>query len=199
LIKELALDREGPKPLPQMCLGCHGGSYDGVTYFVNGASFLPFDVFNFLFQDQPGFRLADQQEQFRMLNQMVKATNPSPDNPHRSISYLIDVLYAGYTDRPGAQAVLEIPGGWGNHPDLYQGFVRKYCRICHTALANPTLAFDSYDDFKSVAPTVAADLCQGGTMPHAQGPFDHLVTDRFSVKVGAELQALGVGCIKVKP
>jgi hypothetical protein len=36
-------------------------------------------------------------------------------------------------------------------------------------------------------------------MPHAQGPFDHLITDRFPIKVGTELQALGIGCIKVKP
>jgi hypothetical protein len=166
---------------------------------VSGASFLPFDVYNFLFQDQAGFRLADQQEKFRLLNQMVKATNPSPDNPNHSIGYLIDVLYAGYTDKPGAQAGLDIPGGWGDHRDLFQGFVRPFCRVCHTALSNPVLAFDSYNDFKTMSPVIAADLCQGGTMPHAQGPFDHLITDRFPIKVGTELQALGIGCIKVKP
>jgi hypothetical protein len=199
LITNLALDREGPKFMPQMCLACHGGTYDTTTHRVSGASFLPFDVYNFLFQDQAGFRLADQQEKFRLLNQMVKATNPSPDNPNHSIGYLIDVLYAGYTDKPGAQAGLDIPGGWGDHRDLFQGFVRPFCRVCHTALSNPVLAFDSYNDFKTMSPVIAADLCQGGTMPHAQGPFDHLITDRFPIKVGTELQALGIGCIKVKP
>ena len=200
LITNLALDREGPKYMPQMCLACHGGKYDTNTQRVSGASFLPFDVFNFLFPDQGTFQLGFQQEQFRQLNQMVKATNPSPDNPNHSISYLIDVLYAGYGSNQYAKAVpAEVPGGWGDHPDLFQGFVRPFCRVCHTALSNPILAFDSYNDFKTMAPAIAADLCQGGTMPHAQGPFDHLVTDRFPAKVGAELQTLGVGCIKVKP
>jgi hypothetical protein len=200
LILNLALDREGPKFMPQMCLACHGGKYDTGTHRISGASFLPFDVFNFLFPDQGTFQFNFQQEQFRLLNQMVKATNPSPDNPNHSISYLIDVLYAGYGSHQYAKAVpTEVPGGWGDHPDLFQGFVRPFCRVCHTALANPILAFDSYNDFKTMAPAVAADLCQGGVMPHAQGPFDHLVTDRFPAKVAAELQALGVGCIKIKP
>jgi hypothetical protein len=199
LINNLALDREGPKFMPQMCLACHGGTYDTTTHGVSGASFLPFDVFNFLFPDQGTFQFGFQQEQFRQLNQMVKATNPSPDNPNHSISYLIDVLYAGFGSNQYAKAVpAEVPGGWGDHRDLFQGFVRPFCRVCHTALSNPVLAFDSYNDFKTMAPVIAADLCQGGLMPHAQGPYDHLITDTFPDIVRQELNALGVSCIKKK-
>src|SRR5262249_22445110 len=49
-----ALDREGFKSVPQMCMACHGGDYDTQTHEAQGASFLPFDVFSFLYSQKPG-------------------------------------------------------------------------------------------------------------------------------------------------
>src|ERR1051326_8866449 len=43
-----ALDVEGNKPMPQICMGCHQGSYGGNGTLVNGAVFLPFDVDSFI-------------------------------------------------------------------------------------------------------------------------------------------------------
>jgi hypothetical protein len=37
------LDSMGPRPHPQICTNCHGGSYDDTTHLVSGAHFLPLD------------------------------------------------------------------------------------------------------------------------------------------------------------
>jgi len=43
LAQKVALDTEGPKFLPQVCMSCHGGTYNPTTRKVDGASFLPLD------------------------------------------------------------------------------------------------------------------------------------------------------------
>lgn len=197
LLPLVALDGEGHKFVPHVCLACHGGQYNAADHGVYGSSFLPFDVFNFLYHDSPGFRLADQQDQFRELNRLVKRTNPSGQNPHRPISTMVDVMYHGQVEQSGAAPTPPVPPGWRGHEDLYLGFVGRFCRLCHMA-QKEGIDFESYDNFKSKALSVAYDLCQGGTMPHAQGPYDHLVADRFSEKVGGEMRALGINCIKPK-
>ena len=186
LIPSVALDREGPKFVPQMCLACHGGYYNAETNTVRG------DVFNFLYSESPGFRLADQEVKFRDLNLLVQSTNPSRDNPNRPIQRMIEGMYRGPTGIVNQTAVRYIPVGWRGHEDLYRDFVGKYCRLCHMAQA-PRIDFETYDNFKQSAPTAA--ICRFGTMPHAQGPYGHLETGRFSSQVGDELRALGVSCI----
>jgi len=88
-----ALDREGPKSVPQMCMACHGGTYSPATHAAFGASFLPFDVFSFKYSEKPGLRLDDQQEKFRQLNLLVKNTNPNSLNMNQPIHHLIDDFY----------------------------------------------------------------------------------------------------------
>ena len=73
-----ALDGEGNKSVPRMCMACHGGTYDANTHSVTGASFLPFDAFYFQYSRQesddygqsfghPEFSLDNQQESLRKL------------------------------------------------------------------------------------------------------------------------------------
>lgn len=193
LIPNIALDREGPKFVPHMCLACHGGAYDEQTHTVRGASFLPFDVYNFLYHENPGFRRADQEVKFRDLNLLVTETSPSKDNPNRPIARMIDGMYRAPNGMANAAAGQYVPTGWRGHEDLYRDFVGKYCRLCH--MAQPArIDFETYDNFKQSNPGVA--ICRFGTMPHAQGPYDHLATGRYSAKVGEELRALGVSCVK---
>lgn len=193
LIPNIALDREGPKFVPHMCLACHGGTYDEQTHTVRGASFLPFDVYNFLYHETPGFRRADQEIKFRDLNLLVVETRPNGDNPNSPIAHMIDGMYRSPSGTANAVAVQYVPTGWRGHEDLYRDFVGKYCRLCHITQA-PRIDFETYDNFKQSNPGVA--ICRFGTMPHAQGPYDHLATGRYSAKVGDELRALGVTCIK---
>lgn len=193
LVPNVALDREGPKFAPHMCLACHGGTYDEPTHTVRGASFLPFDVYNFLYHEIPGFRRVDQEVKFRDLNLLVAETSPSKENPNRPIARMIDGMYRALSGMANAAAVHYVPAGWRGHEDLYRDFVGKYCRLCH--MAQPArIDFETYDNFKQSNPGAA--ICRFGTMPHAQGPYDHLATGRYSTKVGDELRALGVGCIK---
>src|SRR5256885_15631018 len=88
LLLDPALDGEGPKTNPQMCMACHGGTYDASIHAVTGASFLPFDVFYFQYVKEPvnfppnvslqtGHTFSQQTEQFRQLNAIVKATSSS--------------------------------------------------------------------------------------------------------------------------
>jgi hypothetical protein len=193
LIPNIALDREGPKFVPRMCLACHGGTYDEQTHTVRGASFLPFDVYNFLYHETPGFRRADQEIKFRDLNLLVVETRPNGDNPNRPIARMIDGMYRAPSGTANAVALQYVPTGWRGHEDLYRDFVGKYCRLCHITQA-PRIDFETYDNFKQSNPGAA--ICRFGTMPHAQGPYDHLATGRYSAKVGDELRALGVTCIK---
>src|SRR5262249_37124210 len=51
-----ALDREGQKSVPQMCMACHGGEYVGPIHQAVGSSFLPFDVNSFKYSAKPGLR-----------------------------------------------------------------------------------------------------------------------------------------------
>jgi len=193
LVPNVALDREGPKFVPHMCLACHGGTYDDATHTVRGASFLPFDVYNFLYYEGPGFRRVDQEVKFRDLNLLVAETGPGKDNPNRPIARMIDGMYRAPNGMANTTAVQYVPAGWRGHEDLYRDFVGKYCRLCH--MAQPArIDFETYDNFKQSNPGAA--ICRFGTMPHAQGPYDHLATGRYSAKVGDELRVLGVGCIK---
>ena len=53
-IKAAELDSQGAKAIPGICQNCHGGTYNAKTNLVENANFLPFDVFSFLYSDQPG-------------------------------------------------------------------------------------------------------------------------------------------------
>ena len=90
LLDTAALDQEGEKPVPQMCMTCHGGSYNPVTNRAIGASFLPFDLSNFIFSSDPAFTRSAQEDKFRELNALVKLANP---NPTSAVAEMIDSIY----------------------------------------------------------------------------------------------------------
>ena len=83
-----ALDGEGFKTNPRMCMACHGGKYNSTTHSVTDAQFLPFDVYYFQYSMEAGYTIDDQQEGFRKLNALVNQTNPEPE-----IAAFIDGLY----------------------------------------------------------------------------------------------------------
>ncbi|HBY98078.1 MAG TPA: hypothetical protein DEP84_29735 [Chloroflexi bacterium] len=131
LVNSVALDSEGEKFVPTMCLACHGGAYDWTSNAVIGGNFLPFDTASFRYSPQPGYTLADQQEQFRQLNALVRDTNPSA-----SIMELIDGWYAatGSVYTPGSRLdPTFVPSGYAGDPGLYTTVFKPYCRSCHIA------------------------------------------------------------------
>jgi cytochrome c5 len=191
LSKTAALDREGPKLVPQMCMACHGGEYSTQTHEATGTSFLPFDVFSFLYSDKPGLRLDDQQESFRRLNLLVKNTNPNSENPNQPIHRLIDDLYNNQLTVPNTHAVTaKTPAAWAGHDVLYQSFYARYCRTCHAASSTQ----DFYSNFELFRVGAGGDVC-GGIMPHAQAPYTALVGTKLDFVEQQDLTALTFHCL----
>jgi hypothetical protein len=196
LAKTAALDVEGNKLVPQMCMACHGGIYDNSTDQAIGASFLPFDVFGFLYSQKSGLTLNDQQEQFRLLNLLVKGTNPNSDNQNNPIGKLIDALYnnnVGVFHQPAVPP--KTPNTWTGHDALYQNFIARYCRMCHSA-ENQAVDFFSFDNFSHSS--VGGDLCNG-QMPHAQVPYTTLAGARIDPTTAKDLSAIGLPCLVEQP
>lgn len=178
------LDEEGQKAIPQMCMACHGGSYDPTKHSVTGASFLPFDVWSFYYDSTLTAGPYDMslQEEFRKLNAMVLETHPN-----QPIVDLINGLYyQAYhlsVNDPGAAINTDdyIPDGWMT-PDysgqkLYKGVFRRYCRMCH--MASKTFPFSTYGQFQQAAPLIQKLVTCGPSstvklshdMPQAEVPF----------------------------
>jgi hypothetical protein len=171
LAPEVVLDTEAKKPMPNVCTSCHGGRYTVASHTLSGASFLPFDVFGFKFATAPGFSLNDQQEAFRKLNALVKASNPNTSNPNNPIVTFIDGTYGGNVATPGATASDNwVPAGWAAKPNVYDVFKRT-CRTCHLAVAQ-TYDFTSYRQLTDYLGIVQIDMCGAShSMPHAEVPY----------------------------
>jgi hypothetical protein len=164
LLANPALDGDGPKNVPRMCMACHGGTYDIASNTVTGASFLPFDVFNFRYPKDPSHTFDAQQESLRKLNALVVATNPN-----QPIIDLINAMYPNGVANTGSVAVDGyVPPGWSDNSTLYTGVVRPYCRTCHLA---QTLSFESSSDFEGNPGLIQSIVCTSHDMPHAQVPF----------------------------
>jgi Bacterial Ig domain len=163
LLNAVALDSEGPKNVPHLCLACHGGTFHNNN--AENALFLPFDVFSFLYDQVEGNTLAAQQESFRKLNNLVKQTNPTGN----AIQGLIDGLYPCGVGTANCAAVDTpfTPGGWGTNPQLYQTVTRNYCRTCH--VAQPSVDWTQASQWGSYLQSyVCNDPRQ---MPHGEVPY----------------------------
>lgn len=197
LVKTAALDTEGNKLVPQMCMACHGGTYNDATDEATNSSFLPFDVFSFSYSQKPGLTLNDQQEQFRQLNLIVKNTDPNPIDTNNPIGNLIDALYDNKVGvfQQTATVPQPPPGTWQGHETLYRDFVAHYCRTCHFA-QDQRVDFTTFAGFSGSA--VGGLLCSG-QMPHAQVPFYSLANTRIGPVVANDLRAIGLPCLVEEP
>lgn len=173
LALKVPLDTEGPKNIPQMCMACHGGSYDDINHKAMGSVFREFDVYSYLY-DTGVWTLANQQQNFRQLNAMVKATNPNSANPNDPIRTLIDRMYdtCGGVNTPGCTAdTNDRPAAWnGSAHDqgLYDQIVKPYCRACHVAQSS---SLDWATPGPFTAGLIGFAVCTSHDMPHAEHPF----------------------------
>ena len=177
LVGSPALDGEGGKTNPRMCMACHGGTYDSVTHSVTGAQFLPFDMFYFEHSSQPGRTLNDQDqlEGYRKLNGLVNDTAPAP-----AIAEFINGTYRNAVQTPGTPPDAHyVPPGWSDQvldederrvsKTLYNSVYRQSCRMCH--MASNARPFLTFAEFKSRAAAIEDKVCQSTDMPNAQVPF----------------------------
>jgi hypothetical protein len=166
------LDTLGPRPHPEVCMNCHGGTYDGVRHLARGARFLPLDPSGLVFADAAGpYGRAPEEERIRKINQLSLGTPLTA-----SQADYVRGMYAGAVDRAGSAAASWAPAGWQGTPgdtDLYTKVVRPYCGTCHQAIettqagaASPLYqGMTSAADFKLAS--VGAYLC-AFQMPNAQ-------------------------------
>jgi hypothetical protein len=174
LALKAALDSEGPKNVPQLCIACHGGSYNPVSHKALGTAFREFDVHSYLY-DATTWTLSNQQENFRRLNEMVRSTSPNfPLNSNDPIRTLIDRMYdtCGGVSTPGCIAdTTDLPSAWNgdaHKQNLYNQIVKQYCRACHVAQSS-FLDWTSPINFTSLV--LESPMCLNYDMPHGEVPF----------------------------
>jgi hypothetical protein len=179
--------------VPNNCLACHGGNAiignidAGVThetgFYLNGY-LLPFDVSAFVYGASP-YTYAEQESQFRALNELVLATYPSPA--------IADFITGSYHGDPAAGAPFDptyVPAAWAVTPagtKFYSQVVRPYCRACHQTQVTTSASLDFMNpgDVEAMRALIVADVCVAHRMPHAQQTLK-----RFWAS-GARAQLLG--------
>jgi hypothetical protein len=194
LAPQVALDSEGLKDVPGVCIACHSGQFQPATRAVRNAEFLPFDLDSYSYSTVPGHTRAAQEENFRLQNAMVLATQPPPA--------ITELINGWYHNTPGtANTVFDgnfVPNGWRpacsasvpcksgylcsggvcledasvsprSDPEgitVYRQVYAKYCRTCHVAMPISPLPIDTYAAFSAGA--VQFRTCDQPQMPHAE-------------------------------
>jgi hypothetical protein len=169
LLKSVALDSEGPKFVPFLCLACHGGSYDNTNHDALQANFLPFDVASFLYDPLGVKTLGAQQENFRQLNSLVHGLRA---NTTDAIGSLVEGWYPCNVNTVNCQATNTgfTPTGWSGNVPLYQTVTRQYCRTCH--VAQPGIDWTDLSQWTNISGFVHSYVCNDPRhMPHAEVPY----------------------------
>ncbi len=167
------LDTLGPRPLPQVCMNCHGGSYDNEKHLAHYARFLPMDPNVVLWPQDKGLTRADQEESIRIVNALGANSPLTPAQRD-----MLNKLYNNNLNTPGTKSADKwFPTAWDDtdaHRDLFDKVVKPNCETCHLAMQTDpngqTLAI--YDLFKSpstlMSAGLAADVCNSFVMPNSQ-------------------------------
>ena len=160
----------GDKPVPNLCIVCHGGSFykkekDGDYNYPDGnlgASFLPFDLEAFTYSKERGI----QREELAKLNQGVLYTQPPA-----AITNLILGWYGGVPGGTKTNFLQDyVPVTWSNsvvNASLYRDVFKPSCRGCHISRSDKGY-YDSFGAFTGADSTLT--LCTF-VMPNSQRTF----------------------------
>ncbi|XIA62101.1 hypothetical protein ACFIOY_20755 [Bradyrhizobium sp. TZ2] len=187
------LDGHGTRPVPQLCMVCHGGIVSSVPADINnpagpkkgaftsradimamGSNFLPFDLH--LFNYPATKSKASQQAAFKNLNVNIVKGVASATGTGAAIVEIIDTsFYAG-----GSATQLEdrVIAGWdpgsinSNRHRFYRDVFARACRTCHTAQPFGAPNFANAADFEGQISAVQNFVCNLKVMPHAQRTND---------------------------
>ncbi|BCE01297.1 hypothetical protein [Marinicellulosiphila megalodicopiae] len=171
LLNDVQLDNQGVKPMPGLCLNCHGGNYNAATNSITGANFLPFDLDNFLYSDVDVTKSqAAQEESFRKLNQIISLTNVPTD-----MAGIINGWYDNNLQTANQTFNGEYyPNDWVNYKVVYDEVVKPYCRTCHVAM-EPYRDWDSASELAGYSSYALDLVCNDNAisrMPHAELTMD---------------------------
>jgi hypothetical protein len=160
----------GDKPLPNLCIVCHGGNYVSTSNGNNTppggdlqAKFLPFDLEAYTFSKARGI----QHDEFAKLNLGVLYTKPTT-----AISNLVVGWYGGV---PGGTRTNFnpnfIPPEWSDtatNITLYRDAFKTSCRGCH--ISRKKAYFESGEDFLDIVGR-SETVVKKFTMPNSQRTF----------------------------
>ncbi len=193
------LDGRGERPVPQLCMICHGGlipeQTNGVPAFSTPAQvdlasrFVPFDHRLFTF---PGGLApnAAQEAAIKSLNQNIVDLVPTGAPTTDPIRQVVSELYGGggsVTQQANSPVSGWQPGASANAPgqtDFYNNVLTTGCRVCHISQPFEQLNFASSEAFIHLdnnlvsSPnylmlgTVQARVCGDYLMPHALRTHD---------------------------
>lgn len=214
------LDGLGARPVPQLCMVCHGGQIPnpaGSTFTITGvptpvfdsrdhvklnAKFLPFDLrsLSYAAPDSDAanpFNKLNQQTAFRLMNEMVKVA-PPPDPTDPSSTLIEDLYTAWYPGNAIPQlenAVVPLWSGNALHVDAYDQLVARSCRTCHITNPEPNLRFEQPGSGASIGfdgnlGIIQLRVCKNHEMPHARRTHDLFWTS-IAPSQPARLQLFG--------
>jgi hypothetical protein len=155
--------------IPTNCMACHGGggSYDS-TNLVQGAHFLAFDPFSFVYSTTDStLSQSAMAPKFQALNEMVY--NAGATNTTKQ---MLQAMYNSPSDpNSGTGAVAgAVPSGWAgdwNEKQLYTNVVAPYCRTCHSS-RDDVFSWATYTGFQSFQSDILTQTCVAQDMPHAE-------------------------------
>lgn len=170
------LDTLGPRPVPQVCTGCHGGYYDAERHLARFARFLPLDPNIVVFGDgsagTSGFTRAAQEERIRAINALSARTPLTPAQAE-----MLETLYGGALTVAGTPSRSRwVPRAWNDteqHRQLFDQVVKPNCATCHLAMQTGSQgALSVYDLFASPSSLLdtglSSVLCGSFDMPNSQ-------------------------------
>jgi cytochrome c5 len=187
------LDGHGARPVPQLCMVCHGGNLASVAAdpanptgpkagaFADAtdiksmrANFLPFDLH--LYNFPVAKSKASQQAAFKTLNtQIVKGVDAATTTGAAIVEIIDSAFYPGAATDQNEDTVVP---GWdpanlnSNPHKLYQNVIARACRTCHTAQPFGAPPFNTQAAFDAKIPSVQEKACTRKIMPHAQRTND---------------------------
>lgn len=183
-LKFADLDGLGPKPVPHLCLVCHGGTYDDAANNAVQARFREFDLQSFKYSgnrswDYPPAAASnnltpDELTAFATLNQMVRDIQPTSS----AIKELINNWYPGGFGPGTKPSQTAVPSGWSTQAAVYRNVYGKSCRTCHVArdggVANAFFTFSSSSNFAGTDYVVCSSP---KVMPNAYITYKNLWND----------------------
>ena len=142
------LDGLGPKPIPHLCMVCHGGepSDFDVDNLVHDAAFREFDLPSFKYSGNRSWDFGSatltntELTNFRTLNTEVAAIHPGS-----KIAAVINGWYNGGGNAPQQLSNAEVPASWAGEEDTYRDLYATTCRTCHIARGGPPETFGSFE------------------------------------------------------